>query len=98
MYILLYQDFNYFTLFKNSSLYEAISFSPINDKTDYINCFFKLMRFRYSLRDLTHHTYPDIKDLTLKVEGLGFESIHITDHFFRAGVLSLMDNIILFKF
>ncbi|MFX0007001.1 MAG: hypothetical protein ACFFA7_07085 [Promethearchaeota archaeon] len=56
------------------------------------------MRFRYSLRDLTHHTYPDIKDLTLKVEGLGFESIHITDHFFRAGVLSLMDNIILFKF
>ncbi|MFW9820222.1 MAG: LLM class flavin-dependent oxidoreductase [Candidatus Thorarchaeota archaeon] len=50
------------------------------------------MRFGYSVRDLTHHTYPDIRDLTLKVEGLGFESIHITDHFFRAGVTKALDT------
>jgi alkanesulfonate monooxygenase SsuD/methylene tetrahydromethanopterin reductase-like flavin-dependent oxidoreductase (luciferase family) len=50
------------------------------------------MRFGYSVRDLTHHTYPDIRDLTLKVERLGFESIHITDHFFRAGVSKELDD------
>ena len=49
------------------------------------------MRFGYSVRDLTHHIYPDIRDLTLKVEELGFESIHITDHFFRAGVTKALD-------
>ncbi|MFX0023793.1 MAG: LLM class flavin-dependent oxidoreductase [Candidatus Hermodarchaeota archaeon] len=50
------------------------------------------MRFGYSVRDLTHHTYPDIRDLTLKVEKLGFESIHITDHFFRAGLTKALDT------
>lgn len=50
------------------------------------------MRFGFSVRDLTHHTYPDIRDLAQKVEGLGFESIHITDHFFRAGVTKTLDS------
>lgn len=49
------------------------------------------MRFGYSVRDLKHHTYPEIRDLTVKVEGLGFESVHITDHFFRAGVTKALD-------
>ncbi|MFX0145864.1 MAG: LLM class flavin-dependent oxidoreductase [Candidatus Hodarchaeota archaeon] len=50
------------------------------------------MRFGYSVRDQLHHTYPEIRDLTMKVEGLGFESIHITDHFFRAGVTKQLDD------
>ncbi|MFW9971163.1 MAG: LLM class flavin-dependent oxidoreductase [Candidatus Odinarchaeota archaeon] len=50
------------------------------------------MRFGYSVRDQLHHTYPEIKNLTLKAEGLGFESIHITDHFFRAGLTKELDD------
>ena len=36
------------------------------------------MRFGYYVR--TVHDYPEIKDLTLKVEKLGFESAHVNDH------------------
>ena len=50
------------------------------------------MRFGYSARDQLHHTYPEIRDLTIKVERLGFESIHITDHFLRAGVTKQLDD------
>ncbi|MFX0041239.1 MAG: LLM class flavin-dependent oxidoreductase [Promethearchaeota archaeon] len=52
----------------------------------------KHMRLGYSVRDPSHHTYPQIRDLTVKVERLGFESIHITDHFFRAGVTKELDD------
>jgi alkanesulfonate monooxygenase SsuD/methylene tetrahydromethanopterin reductase-like flavin-dependent oxidoreductase (luciferase family) len=54
--------------------------------------FFKRMRFGYSVRDQLHHTYSEIRDLTIKVEELGFESIHVTDHFFRAGVSKKLDD------
>jgi len=50
------------------------------------------MRFGYCVRDPSHHTYPEIRDLAVRVEGLGFESIHITDHFFRAGVTKVRDD------
>ena len=36
------------------------------------------MKFGYSVRSLS--TYPEIRDLTLKVERLGFESAHVNDH------------------
>ena len=52
------------------------------------------MRFGYSVRDPQIHTYPEIRDLTVKVEGLGFESVHITDHFMRAGVTKVLDDTI----
>ena len=43
------------------------------------------MRFGYVVRDPSNHTYSEIRDLTVKVEGLGFESVHVTDHFFSFG-------------
>ncbi|MHA1304013.1 MAG: LLM class flavin-dependent oxidoreductase [Candidatus Heimdallarchaeaceae archaeon] len=36
------------------------------------------MKFGYYVR--TVHTYPEIKDLTIRAEGLGFESVHVNDH------------------
>jgi len=43
------------------------------------------MRFGYVVRDPSNQTYSEIRDLTVKVEKLGFESVHVTDHFFRFG-------------
>jgi len=43
------------------------------------------MRFGYVVRDPSNYTYSEIRDLTIKVESLGFESVHVTDHFFRFG-------------
>jgi len=43
------------------------------------------MRFGYVVRDPSNQTYSEIRDLTVKVESLGFESAHVTDHFFRFG-------------
>jgi len=43
------------------------------------------MRFGYVVRDPSNHTYSEIRDLTVKVERLGFESVHVTDHFFSLG-------------
>ncbi len=40
----------------------------------------KYMRFGYCVRNPSTRTYPEIRDLTIKVEGLGFESVHVTDH------------------
>ena len=40
----------------------------------------KPMRFGYCVRNPSTRTYPEIRDLTVKIEGLGFESVHITDH------------------
>jgi alkanesulfonate monooxygenase SsuD/methylene tetrahydromethanopterin reductase-like flavin-dependent oxidoreductase (luciferase family) len=45
------------------------------------------MRFGYVVRDPSNQTYSEIRDLTVKVENLGFESAHVTDHFFRFGDL-----------
>ena len=36
------------------------------------------MKFGYYVRSV--FTYPEIRDLTLKVEKLGFESAHVNDH------------------
>ena len=38
------------------------------------------MKFGYFVRS-TVFTYPEVRDLTLKVEDLGFDSIHVNDHF-----------------
>ena len=38
------------------------------------------MRFGYCVRNPSNRTYPEIRDLTVKVEGLGFDSVHVTDH------------------
>lgn len=43
------------------------------------------MRFGYVVRDPSNQAYSEIRDLTVKVERLGFESVHVTDHFFRFG-------------
>ncbi len=43
------------------------------------------MRFGYVVRDPSNQKYSEIRDLTVKVERLGFESVHVTDHFFRFG-------------
>ncbi|MFX1407439.1 MAG: LLM class flavin-dependent oxidoreductase [Promethearchaeota archaeon] len=43
------------------------------------------MRFGYVVRDPSNHKYSEIRDLTVKVERLGFESVHVTDHFFSLG-------------
>ena len=43
------------------------------------------MRFGYVVRDPSNHTYSEIRDLTVKVERLGFESVNVTDHFFSLG-------------
>lgn len=51
----------------------------------FISYFFKFMRFGYVVRDPSNHTYSEIRALTVKVERLGFESVHITDHFFNLG-------------
>ncbi|MFX0178028.1 MAG: LLM class flavin-dependent oxidoreductase [Candidatus Hodarchaeota archaeon] len=47
--------------------------------------FLKTMRFGYVVRDPSNHTYSEIRDLAVKVERLGFESVHVTDHFFSLG-------------
>ncbi len=36
------------------------------------------MKFGYYVR--TEHIYPKIKELTQRVEGMGFESVHVNDH------------------
>ncbi len=38
------------------------------------------MRFGYCVRNPSNRTYNEIRDLTVKIEELGFESVHITDH------------------
>lgn len=38
------------------------------------------MKFGYCVRSPTTRTYPEIRDLTIKIERLGFDSVHITDH------------------
>jgi len=38
------------------------------------------MRFGYCVRNPSNRTYNKIRDLTVKIEELGFESVHITDH------------------
>jgi len=38
------------------------------------------MKFGYCVRSPSHRTFPDIRDISVKVEGLGFESVHVTDH------------------
>ncbi len=43
------------------------------------------MKFGYVVRDPSNQTYSEIRDLTVKVERLGFESVHVTDHFFSLG-------------
>ncbi|GAH15088.1 unnamed protein product, partial [marine sediment metagenome] len=37
------------------------------------------MKYGYFVRSVL--SYPEIRDLTLKVERLGFDSAHINDHF-----------------
>ena len=37
------------------------------------------MKYGYHARSV--FSYPEIRDLTLKVEHLGFESAHVNDHF-----------------
>ena len=39
------------------------------------------MKFGYYVR--TGFSYPKIRDLTLKVEKLGFDSAHVNDHLFH---------------
>jgi len=51
-----------------------MSFAKINKTIDIMSS----MRFGYYIR--TVHDYPEIRDLTLKVEKLGFESAHVNDH------------------
>ena len=41
----------------------------------------KIMKFGYFVRSV--YEYPEIRDLTLKVEKLGFDSVHVNDHFFN---------------
>jgi len=43
------------------------------------------MRFGYVVRDPSNQEYSEIRDLTVEVERLGFESVHVTDHFFSLG-------------
>ncbi len=38
------------------------------------------MKFGYCVRSPVTRTYPEIRDLALRIEGLGFDSVHITDH------------------
>ena len=38
------------------------------------------MRFGYCVRNPSYRTYPEIRDLTVRLEGLEFESVHVTDH------------------
>ena len=38
------------------------------------------MRFGYCVRSPSSRTYPEIRDLTVRIEELKFESIHVTDH------------------
>ena len=37
------------------------------------------MKFGFYVR--TVHEYPDIRDLTIRAEQMGFESSHVNDHF-----------------
>ena len=34
----------------------------------------------YCVRNPSYRTYPEIRDLTVRLEGLEFESVHVTDH------------------
>lgn len=43
------------------------------------NCPTLIMKYGYFVRSVL--SYPEIRDLTLKVERLGFDSAHINDHF-----------------
>ena len=38
------------------------------------------MKFGYCVRNPTTRTYPEIRDLTVRIEDLGFDSVHVTDH------------------
>ncbi|MHA2287891.1 MAG: LLM class flavin-dependent oxidoreductase [Promethearchaeota archaeon] len=38
------------------------------------------MKYGYSIRNPSSHTYSEIRDLALRIEKLGYNSIHITDH------------------
>ena len=44
------------------------------------------MKFGYLVRS-TVFTYPEIRDLTLKVEDLGFDSINVNDHFLGMDIM-----------
>ena len=46
------------------------------------------MKYGYFVRSVL--SYPEIRDLTLKVERLGFESAHVTDHFFNNFLEAMM--------
>ena len=53
------------------------------------------MRFGYSVREQSINTYPEIRDLTVKIEGLGFESIENLDKEIlkiRKEISNLMSN------
>lgn len=44
-----------------------------------------LIKTCINLAKSSNHTYSEIRDLTVKIERLGFESVHVTDHFFSLG-------------
>lgn len=46
------------------------------------------MKYGYFVRSV--QKYPEIRDLTLKVERLGFDSAHINDHFFQSYLEAMM--------
>jgi len=47
-----------------------------------------IMKYGYFVRSVLD--YPKIRDLTLKVERLGFESAHVNDHFFKGYLEAMM--------
>ena len=47
-----------------------------------------IMKYGYFVRSVL--SYPEIRDLTLKVERLGFESAHINDHMFQGYLEAMM--------
>jgi len=46
------------------------------------------MKYGYHVRSVP--SYPEIRDLTLKVERLGFESAHVNDHLLDNYLESMM--------
>lgn len=48
----------------------------------------RFMKYGYYVRSVL--SYPKIRDLTLKVERLGFESAHISDHFAKGWLEAMM--------
>ncbi|MHA2289321.1 MAG: LLM class flavin-dependent oxidoreductase, partial [Promethearchaeota archaeon] len=52
----------------------------ISERINKENDLIRNMKYGYHVRSVL--SYPEIRDLTLKVERLGFESAHINDHFF----------------